>query len=470
MTGTATWPLGFRLPADVEPAYDRVVLVTIDTLRADHVSAYGYRRPTSPFLDSLAASGVLFEQAMASVSHTAPSHASILTGLPPVAHGVLHNGDKLDPSAQDLGRLFREAGFETGAFLNTSFLSSVATTFDVKESLPELSDTVVDAALAWLDEAGRSERFFLWVHSFDPHHWTTPKNTPQDLVDEIREQTDLDDDALYDHLASFMGLPDPAPGERYRIPWVSKTKRRVSSRREYLDLADAYDALILHADRQLERLYRAFEERGLGGRTLWIVTSDHGEGMGSHGVLGHGGYVYQEQLRVPLVVHAMDDSLGPRRVPELVQHVDLFPTIAATLGARTGGVEPARMGTSLWPLIEGTGAWVARPAFSHRRPQTVTVEEMKLHDEESWNAVWVLQTLDAKYVLRRADEDEFYDLAADPLELENLADASGEVGAELAEDLDERIRLYLALRREAFEGGGVSEEVLEELRALGYVE
>lgn len=473
ITGSISWPMGFELPAEVNPRFERVVLVTVDTLRADHLSIYGYPRETSPFLDSLAERGVLFERSIATVSHTAPSHASILTGLPPIVHGVFKNGDTLDPRAQGLSVMHEQAGFETAAFVNTQFLEKVAMCFETKESLTGLGDSVVDGVEAWLTEGRQGERFFLWVHLFDPHHWTSPQRAPGEAVETVRSSTELDDQALYDYLARLHGLPNPAAGEPFQFEWDSQRKRKVRSRRDYLDLVDAYDGLILHSDRQVQRLYEAIETLALPGETLWIVTSDHGEGLGSHGISGHGGYLFQEQLRVPLLVHASGDSLAPRRVSEVVQHMDLHPTLAAALGARVGAPGQQHFGRSLWPLLEGNPGWEARAAFSHRRPQTISARELKhsvdIADEASWNAVYALQTDEWKVFLRRTADDELFDLRADPMELENRLEAETEKGREMLADLERRVEHYLLLQRESYETG-ISPEVLEELRSLGYVE
>src|SRR5262245_33382339 len=176
-----SWPVAVERSSDAQPAYDRVVLVTIDTLRADHVSCYGYPRKTTPFLDSLAEKGVRFGHALAAVSHTAPSHATMLTGVVPAVHGVVTNGTALNPAALDLAQLFSRAGFETAAFLNVKFLSGIAGSFgkvavcavgqEDGHKILLSGKHVVSAALDWLAKERHSERFFLWVHLYDPHKW-----------------------------------------------------------------------------------------------------------------------------------------------------------------------------------------------------------------------------------------------------------------------------------------------------------
>ena len=479
------WPFRVALPLDADPRFERVVLVTIDTLRADHVSSYGYVRPTTPFLDSMAARGVLFERAMASCSQTAPSHATLLTGLHPTAHGVIKNGLELDPEALDLARLFGAAGFETGAFLNVKFLSGIAGAFERVDVQLVKGAPVVDAAIAWLREADRAERFFLWVHLYDPHHWKladrTPKKVLRELAEADRERTDAQRwsgaPGFIEYLSRLHGLTLPEPEAPFDLGWRVHVKGQgdlpVETPEDYRAFIEAYDAQTRYADRQLARLYAAVEGLSGAGGTLWVVTSDHGEGLASHGVAGHGSRLYQEQLHVPLVVHASDGSLAPKRVQTLVQHVDVYPTLAAVLGTEIEGLDAELYGASLWPLMDeaaADSAWLDRPAFSQRRPPEVGTDaagNVTYADEDA--ELYALQSERFKYLLHVPGEDEFFDLQLDPLELENrIGEASKERDA-LRRLLEARLESYRA-QAEGDVTGDVREEWLEELRDLGYVE
>ncbi len=469
-------------PVTVEPVqggerreYDRVVLVTLDTLRADHVSCYGYPRQTTPFLDSLAARGARFTRAMASFSCTAPSHATMLTGLVPAVHGVLRNGAQLDPAAVDLAEVFAGAGFESAAFLNVRFLSAIAGSFGHlevravgREKRAASGADVVDAAIVWLESVRKRERFFLWVHLYDAHEWQRAVREHGDDPGPIWSGTTPD--GFLARVAELHGLPAPEPGKPYAVQWDAKQAREPTGfwkPERYPSCIDAYDERILFADRQLERLYARIEALDLPGRTLWVVTSDHGEGLASHGVAGHGPRIYQEQLHVPLVLHASDGSLSARVVDDLVTHVDLFPTLAETLGLGVSGHPQLYEGRSLWPLVRGeSGALTERPAFSQRCP----VEDPAAKDQDE---VYALQDGRKKFILHvpgpgavRHAADEFYDLASDPRELVDLG--AGEAAAvELRAALGERLRLYRGLARSQPETE-LSEESMQELRDLGY--
>lgn len=449
--------------------YERVVLVTIDTLRADHVSSYGYPRATTPFLDSLAARGVRFARVLAAVSHTAPSHATMLTGLVPAVHGVVENGGTLAPGVEDLAGLFGKNGFESAAFLNVKFLSGIAASFGqvgVRALGPDqrvLSGAdVVDAALGWLERERKGPRFLLWVHLYDPHKWKDLVLEHEGKRDPIWQGASPPD--FLARVAALHGLPAPRAGEPYRVDWHVEKKGGetldVSSAEGFLRCIDAYDQLTLFADHQVQRLYERIEALGLPGRTLWVVTADHGEGLASHGVAGHGGRIYQEQLRVPLVVHASDGSLGPRVVDELVAHVDLFPTLAETLGYAVTGAAPLYEGRSLWPLIEGLASTsTPRALFAQRRPAESA-------EDPDQSEVYALQDGSHKLILHEPGEDEFFDLVRDPLEARNLG-LEDPAAARMLEALGERLRVFEALGRGP--NGEMPAEWLEELRDLGYV-
>jgi arylsulfatase A-like enzyme len=469
------WPVRVERPAEERHQYDRVVLVTIDTLRADHVSCYGYPRRTTPFLDSLAARGARFTSAMASFSCTAPSHATMLTGLVPVVHGVLRNGAELDPAALDLAELFAGAGFESAAIVNVRFLSAIAGSFGHVEVRAVGRDKhgasgadVVDAALAWLENVRKGERFFLWVHLYDVHEWQ--RAVLEHGADPRPIWGGATPDGFLARVAELHGLPAPEPGKPYAVLWDAKQSREPTGfwrPERYPSCIDAYDERILFADRQIERLYERIEALALPGRTLWVVTSDHGEGLASHAVAGHGPRIYQEQLHVPLVLHASDGSLAPRVVDELVAHVDLFPTLAETLGLGVSGDPQLYDRRSLWPLVRGeSAAWTRRPVFSQR------CEDPASRDRDE---VYALQDGRKKFILHvpvpgaaRFAADEFYDLASDPRELLDLG-AGHAQAAGLRAALEERLRLYRGLARPHAELQ-LSGESMQELRDLGYAQ
>lgn len=433
------------------PPPDAVVLVTIDTLRADHLGCCGYPRPTSPFIDKLAGEGVVFRRAFASSSHTTPSHASIFTSLHPVQHHALVNGRGLPPSILTMAEMFQEAGWETAGFFSVNYLGELSDgfqTFDWSTGkanyYTRAADRTVDRALAWLDELPPGARLFLWVHFFDPHE---PYHPREELVERMIPGTEAERAGFLDHLTRVHGIP----ADFYRDEEALFRK------------FDGYDAEIALVDRELGRLYRAFGERDLNGNALWIITSDHGEGMGSHHYIEHSRKIYNEQLRVPLIFHHGAGGLPPGEVGELVRHVDILPTLAELIGFPLEARSPAAQGESLAGVLAGRGRPPARYAFSQRRPPAG-------RGRRRWQPIemYSLQNADYKYIHHSEGEGEFYHLARDPLETRNLIGEPSPARDRMRRELEE---YYGRLGSGAVSGdeSEVDPKYQETLRTLGYL-
>jgi len=440
------------------PEVDRLVLVTIDTLRADHLSLFGYQFETSPFLDSLAAQGVTFTRAYAQVPTTAPSHTSIFTSLYPMQHGVLSNVQKLDDSFLTLAEALSEAGYETAAFVSTNvhFRSgNIAQGFEVFDEHPvkkprarrnradkyRRADTTIDAALQWLDGRDASQKLFLWIHLFDPH---SPVQPPVAQRHEIEKQ--------YKESGKRKFLKFLRPGH-------GKLKKN-----HYRKRIRKYDAEILFADSQLRRLFEALNDPQ--SNDLWVVTSDHGQALYSHGRHGHSKQVYNTLLHVPLIFYSSTGQFSPAVIDDvLVEHVDLVPTLAELMGFDFSDQRGETQGESFAPRLFGERVGRQKNfsiAQNSRYPQRFSrrnsASPLKLS----------LQTLESKFVLNTAADDELYDLTEDPYEHQNLADA---VDRQI-----EREKLEQALVRQVetlsigATGEEVDEETIERLRALGYLQ
>ncbi|MFG0316942.1 MAG: sulfatase, partial [Planctomycetota bacterium JB042] len=343
----------------------RILLVTIDTLRADHLPWHGYPRPTAPSLAALTDRSLVFETAVSAASHTAPSHASMLTGLYPAQHGVLENGMSLGDDALPLARLLRDAGYRTGAFSSVSFLFGLDRGFDRFDAPAPIDEAAarsgeaferyrpavrtVDAALRWLDEQGETGAF-AWVHLFDVHEWMRDEPVAADLA----------------------AVGAPSDDEHFRFllstdainPSMSSEERAA-----FLEAIDRYDAKILAVDREVRRLIEE-ADRAAPGRTVALITSDHGEGLFAHGYEGHGRELYEEQIAVPLLVHATDGSLVGRTA-DLVRTVDVFPTLLEAAGVAVPPLlecaDPALGARSLLPYArDGGRGEPGRLAFAQR--------------------------------------------------------------------------------------------------------
>ena len=388
-----------RRPTPPPPS---LLLVTIDTLRADRVGAYGSNGGLTPALDRLAASGWLFENAVSAVPLTLPSHATLLSGLDPLHHGVRNNGTSVFPGNRGtLATILKARGYATGAFVAAVVLDrryGLAREFDVYDDQigrePEgrsvlesdrSCDTVVTSASAWI--RAQAGPFVAWVHMYEPH---VPYAPPEDLA------------------RAHPGRP--------------------------------YDAEVAAADRCLGRLI-ADAQVARPDRLVTAVTSDHGEGLGDHGESTHGLFLYQSTLHVPLVISGPGVAQG-KRSQYLARAADLLPTLLVILGA------PAQDGLDGRSLAGGGAG--------------ESYAETDYPGGFGWSPLrsWRLGNLK----LIDAPDAELYDLARDPREERNLADAEPrEV---------ERLRSVLsaALKTEVSrEERRVSSDTEERLRSLGYV-
>ena len=356
----AAFVVARRAVAPARPAgRPNVVLITLDTVRADHVGCYGAPGASTPGLDALAASGVRFETAVAHAPLTAPSHASILTGRTPLGHGMRDNGAYVLPEGvRSVAEDFRDAGFKTAAFisgfpLTRRFgLDRGFETYD--DHLPRGSDPrrtayvertadrTTDAALHWFDTVSRSTPFFLWVHYFDAH-------------------------APYEPPAEFAA--------------------RTSS---------AYAGEIAFVDFELARLIQRIDGAPGAGRTLILVIADHGESLGEHGEDTHGIFLYDSTLRVPFIFAGPGVPAG-RVAKTVARGIDVAPTLLDYAGIAGRPME----GRSLRPAISGEPMEDA-PTYSE-----------SLHSElqYGWAPLHSLRT--ARYKLIEAPRPELYDLQTD---------------------------------------------------------
>jgi arylsulfatase A-like enzyme/Flp pilus assembly protein TadD len=393
------------------PTGPSVVLVTIDTLRADHVGAYGAGFAQTPVLDALAREGTRFETAIAATPITLPSHASLLTGTWPPRHGVRHNGTfRLGEALPTLAERFRASGYATGAVVGAVVLGrryGLARGFEHYDDhvgsrkagatgfLERTATEVTDAALAWRASLG-DRPFFLWVHYYDPH---------------------LEHRAPPSFAARFPDRP--------------------------------YDAEIAYVDHELGRLRDGLASQGAG-ETLWAVTADHGESLGDHGELNHGMTLYDAALHVPWILHGPGVP-ADRSVEGVVRAVDVAPTLLSLAGLPS---LPDVDGRDLAPLLAPDAGPSPHWAYS---------ESLLPKLDFGWAPLHAIRTRDLLYV--RAPRPELYVLADDPDQQHDRASAPGSAGS-IAE-LDARVESIIA------EGGSDGRVELDpderaRLQALGY--
>lgn len=425
----------------LDPGWPDVVLVTLDTTRADHLGCYGYFRDTSPRLDELAAEALLFERALVPMATTLPTHTSMLTAVWPEEHGVLANLRRQtvyerDATLTTLAEVFADAGYDTGAFVSAFPLrrdAGLTDGFDVydepegREQRPAVETT--DAALAWLARE-RTAPFFLWAHYFDPH---SPYIPPPPYDKRFHKEP-----ALTAWLA-----------ERE----IDRISRRQTKRKGRVVVADVdtnlYDGEIAYMDHHVGRLLDALRARPRWERTIVAVLGDHGEGLNQHDEAGHG-LAWDEQIRVPFLLRI--PGVAPARNEDLVSAVDLAPTLL--------GLVPLPGRERL--LSRATGVDVLAADFAPR-PLLAQTSDRK---EQFGDEVIALTTPRWKYLDLGTEGEELYDLQADPHELVNLAAEHPEVLAEM------RAEARRTLEAQRARGGGRARAATEAERAaleeLGY--
>jgi arylsulfatase A-like enzyme len=357
-----------------------VILISIDTLRADHLSSFGYRKIATPNIDSFASGGTLFSNIACQTPLTLPSHTSLFTSTYPFENGIQENAELVPPGAVTLARVLKSHGYKTAAFVSSVFLEremGLDQGFDIYDSpfnfaafspisgemffggARQNSYSVRDhregaltiyAALRWL-KANKGQPVFVFIHLFDLH-------TP------------------------------------YSIPETVAHAKGISR----------YDAQLVYEDELIGRLKKALEQGGWWGNALTILLSDHGEGLGDHGELSHGYFIYQSTLHVPLVIHwPAGYANQPSRIEQPAGLIDVAPTVLDSLHL------PAA------PTFEGS-------SMLGKTPRVVYSESFHTHDSFGWSPLRSVRSGDYKYIL--APRPELYNLRTDPAELVNIAAAN----------------------------------------------
>jgi len=395
-----------------DAAHEDVVLIVVDTLRADHLGVYGYDRGTSPRIDALARHSTVFESAWSAAPWTLPSVMSMMTSRLPSSHRVENDGLKLGADVPTLAETMKRAGYSTGAFVSHVYVSSIfgfdrgfETFEDFGVSRPSYrpearmepaADRVTDAALAWLSRQGRRP-VFLFVHYFDAH-W--PYEPPERFRALYPDDYHGPLDATYDSISKFQDPRLPLPDDYRRF------------------LIDRYDGEIRFVDEQIGRLLDGLAASGRGTRAFLVVTADHGEEFKDHGSIGHGRRLYEEVVRVPLVMGRLAPAAGPpqARVTVPVSGIDLLPTIAEVAGTAP---PPGVQGASLMPLLRvppsgaSGGAASGPPA---ERPLVSETIRLNAHLKAiRRGSLKLIQSMDE-------NRGELYDLAADPRERDDLSE------------------------------------------------
>ncbi len=406
----------FGLAQTPNEAAPNVVLITIDTLRADHLGCYGYKEIKTPNIDALAADGARFTRAFTVVPVTLPSHSAMLTGTYPMLSGMHDfSANKLNPEQPTLATVLKQAGYATGAVVAAAVLDSrfgLNHGFDFyydhfdfsrldEANLDEMErpgNLVADQVLEWLGNNSQ-KKFFVWMHLYDPHF---PYRPPE--------------------------------------PYIH----------EYAD--HPYDGEIAFADEQVGRLLRFLKEKNLYQNTVIMLSGDHGEGLGEHGEKTHGFFIYNATMHVPLIIHLPGKPVE-LTVDDPVSLVDLMPTALAAVGV---DIPSQVQGRNLLPALRGEKAGSGRTVYGETFLPRIHFNWSELRGAEN-----------VKYHFIDAPRPELYDLAKDPGELHNLFADKKAVAGEMRAQLSGLIRDNSA-GKEMAEKTGLDPALMERLKALGY--
>jgi arylsulfatase A-like enzyme/Tfp pilus assembly protein PilF len=402
-----------------------VLLITLDTVRADHIGCYGYSRIETPAIDRLASDGVRFENAYTQVPITLPSHAVILTGTYPMFSGVRDfTSPPLSANIPTLAEMLRRSGYQTAAFVSSFVLNSMwglNQGFEVYDDdmgidrnrprylflLARRGDYTTDRFLAWLGRNG-NKPFFAWLHLYDAH---SPYRSPD--------------------------------------PYHSRYSGR------------AYDGAIAFDDAQVGRVISRLRALNLYDDTLIVLLSDHGESLGEHGESEHGFFIYNATLRVPLIVKLPGQTVRSRAVSRPVSTVDVASTIAQTCK-----IAPAESGSLQGRSLLGPSVLKVSPGLKYDPSEAVYAESYYPRHSFGWRQLRAVVTPDFKYI--DAPRPELYDLHNDPGERSNRVVGNSAVASALRERLNEFERKFATAEKQSARAA-LDPETLERLKSLGYV-
>jgi arylsulfatase A-like enzyme len=451
---------GRHVVARSTPSPPNVLLLSIDTLRADHLGCYGGTRVATPNVDRIAAEGALFENAACPMPMTRPSLTTVHTSLLPREHGVVNNGVALAPDASTLAEVLAGSGYATAAFTPVRLLdaaSGLAQGFDVYTA-PEAhhlaADRVAPAALDWLGARDPARPFFVWLHLFDPHLPYAPPAVyaPGPGASEI----------------SWRGLLRTAAAHDGDVPQAT------------LDRAlELYAGEVAYVDHWVGEVLARLDALGVLDDTIVVFTADHGECF-DHGIyFEHADCLYDGAAKVPLLVRFPAQVEPGTRVAAQVEHLDVAPTILSLAGIAT----PAGFrGRALLPtppattseLVPGAFALIEHPLYQDRNAAERSRKQERIRSVAGVPTRQILTDRPSSALrgarwklITEGSSSELYDLATDPAESRDVATSEPQVTVELRRVLDEKLAQNPLRLRET---GDVNPRLRETLKALGYVE
>lgn len=441
-----------------------VLLISIDTLRADHLGCYGYERNTSPNIDELAAEGVLFKNHIAAAPSTLPSHASMLTSLNPSVHKAeVITQIALGSKITTLAELLKREGFITAAFTGGGQLAKeykLDQGFDIYNDRGGSVIDILNRTLRWLDE-NKDQRFFLFFHTYETHHPYEPP-PPYDRL-------------FYPEYEGNLGRQIKA----YILEQINDKSLEIGPD-DLKHIVAQYDGEIAFTDSRLKHLFIALKDWGLWEKTLIVFTSDHGEEFNEHGIVGwHSHTLYDELLKIPLIIKFPDSAFKGVIIEQQTRGIDILPTIMDILGFQKPDMI---QGVSLLPLIKNPQIKMSLPALSEREGselnKSLRSDNYKFHYEASKedDLTKFEKQLSEMFFYKKdtyldSNHKEFYAIKTDPEETENLYNSHrglATIFQKEIENLEEENRLLSS----SFDTESIepNKDLIEKLKALGYLQ
>jgi len=415
-----------------------ILLIAIDTLRADHLSCYGYRFKTSPFIDKLASEGALFYNAYAPAIPTHPGYTTMLTGVHPLHHQIVcHSGNvRLSPEIKLIGEYLKSLGYVTGTADNLinrkgsewfswgfNYYFNTGGYMVISKGIKVHGEVVLNRALEFLDIWSRYHRdksFFLFVHFWDPH---APYYPPRELAEKYYSG-DLSSGDLVERLEKTVW------GRLLLKGWVGKLVKEGIRDMDYIRAL--YDAEITYSDEKVKKLYEKLEELGIVDDTVIIVTSDHGESMGEHDIFFDHHGLYEWDIRVPLIIRYPPEISRNTRFEGFVQHTDIVPTVLYLAGYEN----PVQLdGHNLLEAIRGTWKGYEQLVFMENTRMT-----KRAYRKGGWK---LIETIREDPYGREPGHLELFDLNRDPLEKVNLVESERDLAYQLLGELESNWRRIL---------------------------
>jgi arylsulfatase A-like enzyme len=416
------------------PVGPDIVFIIIDTLRADHMECYGYRKKTAPFISKIASKGIVFENAFAASSWTAPATSSIFTSLYPFQHGVLtgfHASmqmieknpsmkiNRIPAAVSTLPEIMKNTGYKTFAItdnLNICEDEGFAVGFDFFRNFDYKGAGTVNTTLLSIQRKMNSHHpYFLYLHYNDPH---TPYHS--------------------------------------RAPWF------IDSGNHLKRFESAYDSEISFTDDKIKRL---FTKMGWDKNTLVIITADHGEEFGEHGGEHHGMTLYSEVIHVPLILYFPDGNIVPKRIAEPVSTIDIMPSIEEFVGLEP---DSSLSGTSFFQLISGNGSIVTSGKYTEKRKLFSHLLRKKEEFGKNLEKKAVMDH-EWKYIDTTSGYDELYNLRNDPAETWNKINEHRGIADTLLESWNSFEKTCIRYSGESF-SSPLTQERIDDLRSLGYLQ